>query len=110
MIGLGQVRLQHRTSVYDARNKIRGLASALGFDPIETTRLATAVSEAARALRRNYREPRIEVGLAMELSPPQLVLDFECRGEAPRAPRLVGFFDGVTRRKTQDGFQGVRTL
>ena len=31
-------------------NKVRGLALALGYDPIETTRLATAVSEAAREL------------------------------------------------------------
>ena len=110
MIALGQINLQHRTSVYDARQKIRGLASALGYDAIETTRLATAVSEATRELHRNNLESRIAVALAMEFSPPQLVLDFECRGELPEASRLAGFFDGVTRRKTQDGFQGVRTL
>ncbi len=110
MIELGHINLRYRTSVYDARAKIRGLANALGYDPIETTRLATAVSEATRVLHRNDIESRIAVGLAMELSPPQLVLDFECRGEAPRAARLAGFFDGVTRRDPRDGFQSVRLV
>jgi signal transduction histidine kinase/DNA-binding response OmpR family regulator len=110
MIALGQINLQHSTSVYDARQKIRGLASALGYDAIETTRLATAVSEAVRELQRNSPESRIVVALAMEFSPPQLVLDFECRGELPEAARLAGFFDGVTRRNSVDGFQGVRAL
>ena len=90
MIELGQISLQHRTSVYDARQKVRGLADALGFDSIETTRLATAVSEAARELRRSSLEPRISVALAMEFSPPQLILDFECRGEPPELTALEG--------------------
>ena len=110
MIALGQIPLQHQTSVYDARNKIRGLASALGYDPIETTRLATAISEAARELRRNNLEPRIAVTLAMELSPPQLVLDFECRGAPPEITGLAGFFDGLSRTIVGNGFQGLRTL
>jgi signal transduction histidine kinase/CheY-like chemotaxis protein len=110
MIALGQIRLQHQTSVYDARNKIRGLANALGYDPIETTRLASAVSEAVRELRRNNLEPCIAVALAMELSPPQLVLDFECRGETPEVSGLAGFFDGLSRTNVRDGFQGLRAL
>ena len=110
MIALGRIRLQHRTSVYDARNKVRSLANALGFDPIETTRLATAVSEAARELRRSHLEPSIAVALAMDLSPPQLVLDFECRGEAPEVARLAGFFDALSRTSARGGFQGLRAL
>jgi signal transduction histidine kinase len=110
MIELGQIHLQHRASVYDARNKIRGLANALGYDPIETTRLATAVSEAARELRCNNLESCIEVSLAMELSPPQLVLDFEYRGEPPEVTGLEGFFDGLSRTSVRDGFQGLRAL
>jgi signal transduction histidine kinase len=110
MIALGQIRLQHRTSVHDARNKVRGLANALGYDPIETTRLATAVSEAARELHRNNLEPCIAVALATELSPPQLVLDFECRGETPQVAGLAGFFDGLSRRSIRDDFQALRAL
>jgi len=110
VIALGQICLQHRTSVYDARNKVRGLANALGYDPIEITRLATAVSEAARELRRNNLEPCIAVALAMELSPPQLVLDFECRGKTPEIAGLAGFFDGLSRRSARDGIQILRAL
>ena len=110
MIELGQISLQHRTSVYDARQKVRGLAEALGYDSIETTRLATAVSEAARELRRNSPEPRISIALAMESSPPQLILDFECRGEAPEVTVLAGFFDSLNRRSMLDGFQSLRAL
>jgi len=108
MIELGHIRLQHRTSIYEARNKIRGLADALGYDPIVTTRLATAVSEATRELLRSSREPRIAVALAMEISPPQLVLDFEGRGEIPQLAGLTGFFDGLKQKSPQDGFQGLR--
>ena len=110
MIALGQIRLQHRTSVYDARNKVRGLANALGYDPIEATRLATAVSEAARVLLRNDLESRISVALAMEFSPPQLVLDFECRGDTPELTGLAGFFDALSRTSDRDGFQVLRAL
>ena len=110
MIALGQIDLQHRTSVYDARNKVRSLANALGYDPIETTRLATAVSDAARQLRRNNLESRIVVALAMELSPPQLVLDFRSRGETPEITGLAGFFDGLSRTGARDGLQSLRAL
>jgi len=110
MIELGQIRLQHRTSVYDARDKIRSLANALGYDTIEVTRLATAVSEAARELRRSGREPRIAVGLAMDSSPPQLVLDFESHGKAPQLIGLAGFFDGLSRKSAEGGVQGLRAL
>jgi signal transduction histidine kinase/CheY-like chemotaxis protein len=109
MIELGYIRLQHRAAVYDARNKVRSLANALGFDSIESTRLAIAVSEAARALCINHIEPRIAVALETKLSPPQLILDFEARGEAPDLLGLTGFFDD-TRTKTADDFHGIRAV
>jgi signal transduction histidine kinase/CheY-like chemotaxis protein len=108
MIELGHIRLSHRTSVYEARKKIRGLADALGYDPIVATRLATAVSEATRELLRSSREPRIAVALATELSPPSLVLDFEGRGELPHLVGLTGFFDGLKQKDSQAGFSGLR--
>ncbi|MBW1687216.1 MAG: hypothetical protein JRS35_19380, partial [Deltaproteobacteria bacterium] len=46
----------------------------------------------------------------MELSPPQLVLDFECRGKTPEIAGLAGFFDGLSGGSTRDGFQGLRAL
>jgi signal transduction histidine kinase/DNA-binding response OmpR family regulator len=108
MIELGHIRLRQRTSVYEARNKIRGLATALGYDPIAATRLATAISEAARELLRSSREPRIAVGLATASSPPQLLIDFESRGAVPQLARLAGFFDELARRGARDGFHALR--
>jgi len=108
MIELGHIRLQHQTSVYEARKKIRGLADALGYDPIVATRLATAVSEATRELLRSSREPRIAVALDMELSRPRLALDFEGRGAIPHLVGLTGFFDGLQQKSSQDGFLGLR--
>jgi signal transduction histidine kinase/DNA-binding response OmpR family regulator len=108
MIELGHIRLQHQTAVYDARQKIRNLANALGYDPIGATRLATAISEATRELQRSSREPRIAVALAMELSPPQLILDFEGRGAIPELTGLAGFFGRLDRKTPRDGFHGLR--
>jgi len=108
MISLGAIRLEGRSAVYDARSKVRGLVEALGYDAIIGTRLATAVSEATRELRRSSREPRITVSLAMEQSPPHLVLDFEGRGAPPALPGLEGFFDRFGRGEVRDGFHGLR--
>ena len=90
MIALGQIRLRQEASVYDARRKIRGLGEALGYDRIVATRLATAASQASRELLREGREPRIEVGLSLDVSPPQLVLDFQSRGPLPGLAGLEG--------------------
>ena len=110
MILLGKIRLQHRNSVYDARDKIRGLANALRYDPVETTRLASAVSEFARKLQGDDFEPCISVALAMEFSPPQLVLDFECRRRIPEFTGLNGFFDNLSRTGLEGDLQMVRAL
>jgi signal transduction histidine kinase/CheY-like chemotaxis protein len=108
VIPLGIINLESRTSVYDARQKIRGLADALGYEALVATRLASAVSEATRELRRGGREPRIAVLLAMEFSPPALVLDFESAVETPGLARLSGFFDRLGRKKEEEGAHGFR--
>jgi signal transduction histidine kinase/DNA-binding response OmpR family regulator/HPt (histidine-containing phosphotransfer) domain-containing protein len=110
MIELGQIQLQHGSSVYDARNKIRSLANALGYDPVEATRLASAVSEAARKMRRDNLDPVITIALAMDFSPPQLVLDFESRHQAPCFAGLDGFFDCLNETGTREGFGCLRAL
>ena len=108
MIELGGIRLQHQSSVFEARNKIRGLVDALGYDSIDTTRVTTAISQAARELLRANREARIVVALAMESSPPQLVLDFECSDTAPHLAHLAGFFDSLKSTDTRKGIYSLR--
>jgi len=107
MIELGQIRLQHRTAVYDARNKMRNLANALGYEPIEATRLAIAVSEAARLLRRSDGEARIGISLAMTPPPARLVLEVDIDGASSELARLSGFFDSSSSSTTR-GRPGVR--
>jgi signal transduction histidine kinase/DNA-binding response OmpR family regulator len=107
MIELGEIRLKHRTAVYDARNKMRNLANALGYEPIEATRLAIAVSEAVRILRRSGSESHIQISLAMTPSPPRLVLELESRGASSDLAKLSGFFDSSST-KTTSGRQRIR--
>ena len=108
MISLGHIGIRGESSVYHAREKIRGLSEALGFEPIVVTRLTTAVSEAARQLRGSGGESRIGVSLAMEAPPGCLVLDFESRGSMPPLSDLAGFFDSMIRRQPTNGFACMR--
>jgi len=108
MINLGNIHLRHQSSIFEARNKVRGLADALGYDPIATTRLATAVSEATRELLDSSSDPRISVALDVEISPPQLVLDFEGRHSMPHLAGLAGFFDSLKQKDPQGGFHRLR--
>ncbi|MGD2032535.1 MAG: response regulator [Gammaproteobacteria bacterium] len=110
MIDLGHICCRHQTAVYDARRKIRGLAEALGADPIETTRLATIVSHAVRQLRREQREPRLVVSLITDCTTTKLVIDFEGRGEPPDMPVLDSFFDAVSARDPHEGFHSLRAI
>ncbi|MGI9330574.1 MAG: response regulator [Gammaproteobacteria bacterium] len=107
MIELGYIGLGHQTAIYDARSKMRSLAHSLGYSGVEVTRLAIAVSEAARALQGQCQDPRIAVGLSVEQSPPQVILVFEARDRMPELIGLGGFFDS-TAEKTENGYQGVR--
>ncbi|MEH6587681.1 MAG: response regulator [Halioglobus sp.] len=110
MIELGTINLQHPGAVYDARTKIRGLANALGYDAIDTTRLATAVSQASRELYRNSVSPGITIFLATDLSPPQLILDFQYLEGQPQLRNLEGFFDKFARPTAADGVHVQRAL
>jgi signal transduction histidine kinase/DNA-binding response OmpR family regulator len=107
VIPLGTIRLRHDSSVYEARRKLRGLAEALRLDAVAATRLATAVSQAARVLRRGI-DPEIEVALAPGALRSELVLTFRQRGAAPVLPVLGAFFDAVEPVAARDGLEGVR--
>ena len=48
MIDLGTINIRSEISVREARNKIRALATAMTYQDVEATRLATATSEIAR--------------------------------------------------------------
>ena len=49
------------------------------------------------------------MALAMELSPPQLVLDFEGHDEVLQLAGPTSFFGSFAQRKAQASFAGLRT-
>ncbi len=107
MIDLGELSLQHRSSAIDARNKIRSLAIAVGFDDVRATRLATATSEAARVLCDSNHNPRLKLYLLPSDTTPALIMDFEHCGDPPDLAILKHFFRRADPTKG-DGCCGVR--
>ena len=107
MIDLGELTLHHRSSVIDARNKIRNLAIAAGFDDVRSTRLASATSEAARVLCDANQNPRILIHLLPGDATPSLIIDYEHRGEPPNLAILEHFFRRVDPTH-EGGYCGIR--
>ncbi len=107
MIDLGELSLHYRSSVIDARNKIRSLAIAAGFDDVRATRLAAATSEAARVLCDINQNPRIQIRLLPCDTTPALIIDFEHRGKPPNLAMLDHFFRHVVPTH-EKGYCGIR--
>ena len=57
----GQINLATDTSIFDARNKVRKIASLLHLDLITTTHLASEISELCRWTRQAGTEPVLDV-------------------------------------------------
>jgi signal transduction histidine kinase len=93
VIELGEIPLRNASAVYDARRKVRGVALAAGMDEVQATRVAIAVSQAARRLVGDGGEPRIQV--AVQGGGAALVLRFLRDGNTIELPHLETFFDGV---------------
>jgi len=109
MIDLGELNLHHWSSVFDARDKIRGLALAAGLGELRSTRLATATSEAAKALMDANRNPRIQIHFLPDKITPSLVIDFEQSGELPNLAMLEHFFHNMAPTY-EKGYYGVRVV
>ncbi len=109
-IRLGTLRLSRESSIYETRRKIRSLATALGLAEVTATRVATATSQAARALARSGSEPRICVRLATGHRGPGLRLRFEQQRRPPQLPQLERFFDAVTRTASPGGWEGLEAF
>ncbi len=93
MTDLGRIVLRDPASIFDARRKIRALATALGFTPVEATRLGIGTSEAVRVLLAAGGNPAIEVALLDDGTAPALQLAFTRSGAAPDLSALAAFFD-----------------
>ncbi|MEY3288096.1 MAG: hypothetical protein RLZZ419_338 [Pseudomonadota bacterium] len=63
---LGQINLATDTSIFDARNKVRAIATLLNLDLITTTHLASEISELCRWVRRAGAKPLLDVWIVPE--------------------------------------------
>ncbi|MEX2263649.1 MAG: ATP-binding protein [Bryobacteraceae bacterium] len=104
------VTLQREHDIVTARHRTRRIAEILGFDPVERTKLATAVSEIARNALMYAREGRVEYFLEGQTSP-QLFL-VRVSDEGSGIPNLTGILAGDYRPESGlgMGLMGARRL
>src|SRR4051812_48390084 len=101
-----RVSLAHDEGVVTARQRTRDIAELLGFDRLEQTRVATAVSELARNARRYAGGGDVRIRCAADR------LEVEVRDDGPGIPNLDEVLDGayVSRTGMGRGLAGVRQL
>ncbi len=109
-VSLYTVRIDHDEDVVTARQRAGQIASLLGCDAGEQTRIATAVSEIVRNAHRYAESGRIEFLLERESRPPQLIIRVSDRG--PGIPHLNTVLSGRYRSMTGMGLgiSGARRL
>jgi two-component system sensor histidine kinase/response regulator len=95
VIALGQLPLTSEAAHLEARRKVRRLCLALGYDAIEATRLATAISEIGRAAFSADSGATLLIRLADYQSRRALELVAQTRFALPPQPWALSFFDGV---------------
>lgn len=121
MTELGVIPIRGAASLPEARKKIHRLASALAFDSVVATRLATAVSEFGRRSCLAANMARLHVSLAGagasttgELAgdlagAPVLTLSLASTEPIPHTLPGLEFFDLTERREHPDGYALVCT-
>lgn len=104
------VRLAVEQDVVSARQRARSLASLLGFDSQDQTRIATAVSEIARNAVMYAGGGRVEFTLQGDAPPQELVIRVSDRGQGISRLEdiLLGRYESSTGMGI--GLQGARRL
>jgi signal transduction histidine kinase/CheY-like chemotaxis protein len=100
------VDLRHDEGVVTARQRARDVAELLGFDRLEQTRIATAVSELARNAHRYAGEGQVRLFCYADR------LEIEVADQGPGIPNLGEILDGRYESATGmgRGLVGVRLL
>jgi sigma-B regulation protein RsbU (phosphoserine phosphatase) len=95
VISLGSIPIRGEASVRETRSKVRAVTAAMADDDVESTRLATATSEAARRYLQEGRSPRLELSFEVRRDHTLLLLDFVDPHAAPDLSGLAGFFERI---------------
>src|SRR3954454_12848948 len=103
---LTRVYLEHDEGVVTARQRTRDIAELLGFDRLEQTRVATAVSELARNAQRYAGGGVVRISCAANR------LEIEVIDDGPGIPNLDEVLSGayVSSTGMGRGLVGVRLL
>jgi class 3 adenylate cyclase len=103
MIDLGRLRIETEASIVDARNKIRVLGEALGFDPVTVTRIAIVVSDLCRMALRKREMFHLKIGLDVRGQRYGLALIFKDCDDSGLLAVADRFFDKVQNIHATDG-------
>lgn len=109
---LAIIPIEDEDDVVTARQRIRAIAAAMGFGPVDQTRLATAVSELAHDVCLLARGGRLVVD-ALEQPAPGLALAFEKDGPCEELDQIEGndwLCDEVHVRTSPAGGLSVRVI
>ncbi len=106
-IPLLTVRIRQERDVVFARQRARQIASAVGFDPTEQTRIATAVSELARNAFEYARGGVVAYGIEGSAAPQVLSITVSDSGQG--IPNLDEILSGSYRSSTGLGLGLVGT-
>ena len=104
------VSLRYEEDVVVARQRSRQVAGLLGFDPQDSVRIATAVSEIARNAFRYAGGGSVEFAVEGDRAPQVLVIQVKDKG--PGIPNLAEILQGRYRSQTGMGLgiMGARRL
>ena len=103
MIDLGRLRIETEASIVDARNKMRALSEALGFDPITITRTAIVVSDLCRTALNKRSMFYLDIGLDVREQRFGLALIFNDYDDPGLVALADTFFDKAQIIRAADG-------
>jgi class 3 adenylate cyclase len=106
MIEFGRLRIETEASIVEARNKLRALGEALGFDAFTVTRIAIVVSDLCRVVLKKRDMFHLDIGLAIREQRYGLSLLFNDCDDSALLALAESFFDKVQNIHAADGSIG----
>jgi len=112
MIRLGTISIKDETALAQKRDRILVLAQALGFSPVTSTRLATAVAEAAGRIIREGQPLHLTAEIDRSAGAPSLALELAAKqaGSLRSVLQPGQVFDRVDISRRGDGPEHLRAV
>lgn len=107
MIELGKLLLSSKYSIVEARKKVIHITKNMGFDAINSSRLASITSEICRIIYREGKDSGILVAIDEDGGRYYLTLSFELKKESYDVGKTSIFFDKVKTFPAENGMMKV---